>query len=511
MQKPTHNVIALPLAFLCVYVSCSAASGQDTPDLPRGVHYQRLLHAADEPANWIMYSGQYNGQRFSRLTDLNDKNVKDLRVKWVRQFATTAFIETTPLVVDGIMYATYSPGDVIALDTRTGLDLWTHVRRLPDQLRLCCGKVNRGVAILNDTLYLGTLDAKLVALDRKTGSIVWETQVADNKSGYSITSAPLIVNDMVITGIAGGDLGIRGFLAAVDATTGEERWRTYTIPAPGEKGHETWSGNSWEKGGSATWVTGSFDPDLNLIYWGVGNPGPDLIGDVRIGDNLYSDCVLALDADTGKIKWHFQFTPHDTCDWDACSVPVLADLVFRGRPRKLMLFANRNAFFYILDRETGEFLLAKEFAKQNWAKGIDRKGRPIRYPDKQPSKEGTFIYPDVGGPANWWPPSFSPDAELFYQMAFDGGTKYFLGEISEDHKPGMPFFGGFTDRYNEGEKHVDPSFVSAVRAIDPLTGDLRWEYRVHAKSTSGLLSTQGNLVFGGSARRKFLRAERRHR
>lgn len=469
------------------------------------VTYQRIVRAEDEPGNWLTYSGQYHSQRYSRLDQINAANVRDLRVKWVRQFNTLARIETSPLVVDGMMYATLPHSVVVALDAKTGLQYWKYEHPLSDQVSVCCGPNTRGVGILGDTLYLGTLDSRLVALDARSGQVRWNVEVADNKAGYSITGAPLVIKDMVITGIAGGEYGIRGFIDAYDAATGARRWRTYTIPGPGEPGHETWAGDSWTRGGSPTWLTGSFDPQLNLLYWGVGNPGPDWNGEVREGDNLYSDCVLALDADTGRIRWHFQFTPHDVHDWDACQIPVLADAEFRGRQRKLMLWGNRNAFFYVLDRETGEFLLARDYARQTWAERIDESGRPQRLPNTFPSKEGTLVWPDLTGATNWWSPSYSPQTKLFYVMSYDGPGRYFLGEA--EYTPGQQFTGGF-GTVNEELPGVSP-YVSAVRALDPSTGERKWEYRVQPRSTSGLLTTAGNLLFGGTVKGTFFALDAR--
>lgn len=495
------NILGVSLSAL--FLIGATAGGQQPEEsirqAPR-VTYELLRRAADSPENWTTYSGQYSGQRFSRLDQLNASNVKDLRVKWIRQFPTKIPIETTPLVVDGVMYATLPRNEVVALDAETGLRYWHYRYPLSDQLSVCCGLVNRGLGILGETLYMGTLDAHLVALDARSGRERWSVEVFDNTKGYAITGAPLIVKDMVITGVAGGEYGIRGFIDAYDARTGERRWRTYTIPGPGEPGHDTWEGDSWKIGGSPTWLTGAYDPDLNLLYWGVGNPGPDWNGEVRKGDNLYSDCALALDADTGEIVWHFQFTPHDVHDWDACQIPVLADLEYRGRQRKLILWANRNAFYYVLDRQTGEFLSGISFAKQTWAKSLDKKGRPIRMPNTFPTKEGTVVYPDAGGPANWWSPTYSPLTELYYQMAFDGAGTYYLGEA--EHDPGKLFLGGIGTS-NEFEEYPDPSYISAVRALDARSGQLKWEYRVRPKSTSGLLSTAGNLVFGGTAKGGF--------
>lgn len=492
--------ILITFAAAIPFASGLRATEPAVQPIAAGVTYKQILGAA--PGNWLTYSGQYNSQRFSRLDKIHDGNVGQLRVKWIRQFPTLTLIETTPLVVGDVMYATIPPNEVKALDVRTGMEYWHYTHPLPDRLCLCCGKVNRGLAILGETLYLGTLDAHLVAIDCRSGRVRWIVQVADGEKGYSITAAPLIVKDMVVTGIAGGEFGIRGFLAAYDAETGEQRWRTHTIPAPGESGNETWDGDSWKTGGAATWITGSYDPGLNLIYWGVGNPGPDYNGEVRGGDNLYSDCVLAFDADTGKIAWHFQFTPHDVWDWDACGIPVLADAPFKGTPRKLMLFANRNGFFYVLDRCSGEFLLAKAFAKQTWADGIDEKGRPRVRPEKIPTREGVLVYPDTSGAANWWSPSFSPATGLFYQLAYDGAATVFLGDPEPDPGTGKAYIGG-AGMSGFFVTYPDSSYVSAVRALRPDTAELAWEYQVEAKSSSGLLSTAGNLLFGGTAKGVF--------
>ena len=461
------------------------------------VTYDHLVRAGEDPGNWLMYSGQYHSQRFSRLDEIDRTNVGRLELAWVRQLPTLGQVQTSPLVVDGIMYLTTPDNEVYALDAATGHVFWTYTHDLADTLTLCCGKQSRGVAMLGDRLYMTTLDARLVALDAATGAKLWDRQIADNVAGYSMTAAPLVVKDMVVTGTGGGEYGIRGWVDAYDAATGERRWRAYTIPGPGEPGNETWAGDSWMTGGASTWMTGSYDPDLDLIYWGVGNPGPDWNGATREGDNLYSDSVIAIDADTGAIEWHFQFTPHDVHDWDACQVPVLVDMVVGGRVQKLMLFANRNGFFYALDRETGRFLLAREYATQTWAQGIDDSGRPIRVPDMEPTPEGRFVYPEVNGASNWWSPSFSPDTGLFYTMAYDGGATFYSADV--DYEPGKLFVGGGYSR----DEPID-TYVSAVRAIDPLTGRRVWEHRVQPKSMSGVMSTAGGLVFAGTVRGNFI-------
>ena len=486
------------LAFLLVGGLAPAEAQSSQSDESSGptpaftpVSYDRLLNASEEPGNWLMYSGNFSSQRHSALDQVDVQNADRLRVKWVYQLADLGRAETTPLVVDGVMYVTESPSTVIALDARTGRTFWRYEHELPEDVNYCCGRNNRGVAILGDRLFMSTLDAHLVALDAKTGNVIWNAPVADTNHGYSKTAAPLIVKDKVITGVAGGEFGIRGFLDAYDAETGRQVWRVYTIPGEGEPGNDTWAGDSWTRGGSPTWVTGSFDPELNLIYWGTGNPGPDWNGEVRLGDNLYSDSVLALDADSGELKWYFQFTPHDVHDWDSTQIPVLADAEFDGRPRKLMLWPNRNGFFYVLDRETGEFLLGKPYVTVTWAERIDENGRPVRIPGMLPSVEGTLVSPSIEGGSNWWSPSYSPRTGLIYVMAYDGEQLFFTRE--DEYIPGERYTGG-------GGQRVRPrdAYVSAVRAISPQTGERKWEYQVLGRSSSGLLTTASDVLFGGT-------------
>ena len=438
-----------------------------------------------------MYSGTLDSQRFSGLDQIHNRNVGELELKWAYQIPQLDRAETSPIVVDGVMFITEAPSNVVAVDAVTGRPYWRYDHELPEDLRICCGRNNRGVAILDETLYMSTLDAKLVAIDARTGNLLWNKEVADYAAGYSKTAAPLVVKDKIITGIAGGEFGIRGFLDSYDAVTGDLEWRTHTIPGPDHPDNQTWAGDSWRTGGSPTWITGSYDPDLNLVYWGTGNPGPDWNGDVRMGDNLYSDSALALNGDTGEMDWYFQFTPHDVHDWDAIQVPILADLQIGGEDRKVMMWANRNAFYYTLDRETGEFLVGEPFAKQTWAEGLDENGRPIRVPGTFPSVEGTVVSPTVSGGTNWFSPSYSPRTELFYVMAFDGEERYFIR--TDEYEEGSQFLGGGFQRTGP-----DDELVSAVRAIDPKTGARRWEFPVKAQSWSGVLSTAGDLVFSGS-------------
>ena len=455
------------------------------------VTWERLVNAADEPHNWLMFSGTLDSKRFSRLDQIHNRNVAGLELKWAHHIPQLGRAETTPLVVDGVMFITESPSNLVAVDAATGRPFWRYDHELPDDLRICCGRNNRGVAILGETLYMSTLDAHLVAIDARSGNLLWSAEVADYRAGYSKTAAPLIVKDKVVTGIAGGEFGIRGFLDAYDADTGRREWRTHTIPGPDHPDNRTWAGDSWRTGGSPTWITGSYDPELNLVYWGTGNPGPDYNGDIRGGDNLYADSVLALDGDTGEMKWYFQFTPHDVHDWDAIQIPVLADIDVDGAPRKAMLWANRNGFYYTLDRETGEFLVGKEFARQTWAEGLDTNGRPIRRPGMLPSAEGTLVSPMAGGATNWWSPAYSPRTGLLYVNAFDGEAEFFIRD--ENYDEGSRFTGGGTQTPLPIE-----NYASAIRALDPATGDLRWEFPIKPRTRAGVLATAGDLVFSGS-------------
>jgi alcohol dehydrogenase (cytochrome c) len=459
------------------------------------VTYERLLKSAAEPHNWLTYSGSYPAWRYSTLDQINRENVSALRVAWVKQMPTSHRIESTPIVVDGIMYVSEPPSNVFALDAATGRPYWHYKRSLP-AYNVCCDAVNRGVAILGDRVFVGTVDAHLVALSAKTGAVLWDVPVADPKRGYSITGAPLIVKDMVITGIAGGEYGIRGFLDAYDTRTGERRWRFDTIPAPGQKGHESWpssgpNAGAWKQGGGSTWVTGSFDPELNLIVWGVGNPSPDWNADVRPGDNLYTDSAIALDADTGKLRWHYQFVPHDTHDWDAVQVPVLVDSEWQGQMRKLIYWAHRAGFYYVLDRTSGEFLLGKPFAKQTWAKEMDAKGRPVLLPGTDPTEKGNAVWPGVQGATNWYSPSYSPVTGLFYLTAWENKGFYIKGEPK--YTPGNRYVGSVPDI----DMTDDPGY-GAIRALNPKTGEIVWEHKTFTKPWSGVMATRSNLLFGAN-------------
>jgi alcohol dehydrogenase (cytochrome c) len=459
--------------------------------LPGQVTEARLRAARQEPANWLTYSGDLGGQRFSPLSQIIPANVGLLRPAWVYQSFEAGQVQTSPVVVDGVMYLTEFRGHVVALDARSGRVLWRYQLTLPPKvLTLGFGPTNRGVAVLDSTVYVGTPDARLLALDARSGAVRWNVPVADNTLGYSITAAPLAVRDLVLVGISGAEAGIRGFLDAYDAKTGKRRWRFYTIPDTGEPGVETWGDESYKTGGGSTWVTGTYDPVLGLVYWGVGNPGPDWNGDSRPGDNLYTCSLLALDATTGRLRWHFQFTPHDTHDWDATEIPVLFNGRIKGQPRKLVAMANRNGFYYLLDRVTGEFLAGEPYIQQGWAEGLDSSGRPIMRPNIEPTAEGTVLTPNLHGGTNWYSPSYSPRAGLFYVAARQMGSTYYKYDAA--YTPGRYFMGG-----GESEFGGD-SAQGAVKALDPMTGKVRWSFPLHSPPWAGLLSTGGGLVFGGT-------------
>jgi len=482
------------------------------------ISFERILGADKEPQNWLTYSGTTLSQRYSRLSEITPQNVKNLQLQWIYQASSLEKFEATALVVDGILYTVQAPNDIIALDAATGRTFWTYTYNPSSKARPCCGHINRGLAILGNTLFMGTVDAHLIAVDAKSGHMIWDTTVAKAESGYALTHAPLVVKDKVIVGTAGGEFGIRGFLAAYDVRTGKEVWRFYTVAGPGEPGHETWGGDSWKTGGASIWVTGSYDPALNLTYWGTGNPGPDWNGDPRPGDNLYSDSVVALDADTGKLKWYYQFSPHDEFDHDSVQVPLLADLEWpddsgQKKTRKVMLWANRNGLFYVLDRATGQFLSGKPFVEVNWMNGFDEKGRPIRVPGKIPTVEGTAIYPGSEGATNWYSPSYSPRTGLFYVSAWDAYMSVFY-RVPVNYTEGRVYAGGWPKSYVPDGRPAenlrkDNEGFGAVRAIDPITGQRRWEFKMNDVTDAGILTTASDLLFSGGREGYFFALEAR--
>jgi alcohol dehydrogenase (cytochrome c) len=466
------------------------------------VTYERLLHAAAEPQNWITYSGGYASQRYSSLGQIDRGNLGALELKWVYQIESLQKAETSPLVVNGVMYLTQAPNDIVALDARSGRAFWIYQYKPAAGYKLCCGTVNRGLAILGDTLYMGTVDGHLVAVDAKSGRTLWNRTVADYTAAYAIVLAPLVVKDKIIIGVAGGEYGIRGFIAAYDAKSGREAWRFNTVPGPGEKGNDSWSGDSWMHGGGPVWVTGSYDPELNLTYWGVGNPGPDWGPEQRKGDNLYTDSVVALDPDTGQLRWYFQFTPHDAMDFDSVQIPVLVDADWKGQPRKLMAWGNRNGFFYTLDRTNGAFLAGHPFVKVNWASGLDANGRPI----ETPQAPGQPTYPGNQGGTNWYSPSYSPRTHLFYLSAWENYASVLIFAPA-DYRAGQQFTGGRAAPPIAGAanpsvrvppilNYTDDLGKGAIIALD-LNGTQRWKFETTAVTDGGILTTASDLLFTG--------------
>ena len=479
------------------------------------VSYDRLLHADREPQNWLSYSGNYSGHRYSPLTEINRANVKYLQLKWSyhplysKNTNSQNKMENTPLVVDGIMY-TGTALEAVALDAVTGRQYWKLSRPLDPKAYYNAYEVNKGMAIAGDTLFWATVDCHLLAIDTRTGRIIWDKLLADFKKGYQYNVAPLVVRQMVLLGPATNEAGANCWVAAYDVKTGNEIWRFNTAPISADAPEaKTWLGDSWKHGGSPIWNAGSYDPETNLTFWGTGNPNPGWNGDTRTpADNLYSNSVIALDADTGKLKWYYQFTPGDEYDWDSTQVPVLVDMVWQGQPRKLMLWANRNGFFYVLDRLNGQFLTAKAFVYQTWNDGFEETGRPIKNPKFWPKPMGGIVVnPGTQGGTNWYPPSYSPRTGLFYIPTWEnsGGrsAKYDAGEWKEGQRytgstppPGVVTTGGRASRPPATYRKEEEGY-GAIRALDPKTGDKKWDFKMVNYTESGVLSTAGDLVFGG--------------
>ena len=480
-----RNLLFLGGVTTLVLCLLPSASAQVTSD--------RLLHSDREPENWLTYSGDYAGRRHSLLDLINTSNVSRLTAKWVYQTNTGGRIEATPLAVDGILYETGQDDRAFALDARTGRPIWLYQHQLPQDIRPCCGRVNRGFAILGDRVFLGTLDAHVIALDRKTGSVLWDQTSADYKLGYSFTVAPLVIHDMVIIGVSGGEYGIRGFIDAYDAATGQRRWRFYTVPGPGEPGHDSWEGDSWKIGGSPAWNTGTYDPATNQIFWPTGNPSPSNRGEGRAGDNLYSNSLLALNADTGKLNWYFQFTKHDEHDWDATQVPVLID----SGGKQLILQANRNGFFYVLDRTTGKLVSANAYGKQTWSDSKDAEGRPIAKKEASPTLEGHTVCPGALGTTNFYPPAFDPQTGLLYVTTRDQCDTF--STAPQPYEAGHAYYGSAYFPSDEAEP-----YRGFLKALDPATGEVKWKFEHTSPTWSGVLSTAGGLVFTGDAEGNFI-------
>lgn len=444
-------------------------------------------------ADWPSYNGDYTGRRYSALNQITPANVHGLRAQWVFHSKNSESMEVTPVVVGGVMYVT-SANDAFALDARTGRVLWHHARAISEGLiDDASSHHNRGVAVWRTRVFMETDNAHLLCLDARSGNLLWDVAYADTRLNYGATSAPLVVKDKVIVGTSGGDDGVRGFLAAFDAETGRLVWRFWTIPGPGEPGSESWPGDAYLLGGGTTWMPGTYDPESNTLYWGTSNPAPDFVGDTRPGDDLYTDCVLALDADTGKLKWHFQFTPHDLFDYDSTETPVLVDITRNGRLEHLLVEANRNGFLYILDRSNGKFLSATRFVdKLNWATSVDERGRPV-LTGIHPLPTGVKICPGLDGATNWYAPSYNPATGLVYFLSLEQCDIYFTSGKHEPYQPGRTY-------YNTGTQHVPGEQAQRILlAYDVVSGKLVWRYPQVGDGSSwgGTMTTAAGLVFFG--------------
>lgn len=484
---------ALLLA-LALHGNAHAQNGKKTYDL-KPVTRERLLKGPDDPSAWLMYGGNYQSWRFSPLKDINRQNVKKLAPAWIFQTGIPGQLEASPIVADGILYLTASYNHAYALDAVTGEPIWKYDHPLPDDMRVCCGPTNRGVAIADDKVFMATLDARLVALDRKTGAVAWNVKIEEYANGFSSTVAPLVVKNKVIVGVAGGEYGIRGFIDAYDVASGERKWRRHTTPQTGEKGVETWAGDSWKNGGGPTWITGSYDPEQDVLYWATGNTSPDWNGDVRKGDNLYTDSVLAMNPDTGEVKWHFQFTPHDVWDYDGNTDLFLVNVERSGKTIKALAQPNRNGFLYVLDRTTGAYLHGSQYVdKLNWAKGLDEKGRPIVDPQFVPQPEGKeWICPGApGGKNSSYTAAYSPQTKLMYVPVIESCMQ--MKKAAATFIQGIPYWGGGW----EGSQADDQSSYGHFSAIDPTTGAVKWRHTEAYPLLGGTLATAGGLVFTGN-------------
>src|SRR3984885_9136511 len=471
-RKVTNNM-KLARLWVMVLCACTYASAQIKDD-------------------WPSYNGDYTGRRFSGLTQITPQNVGLLQAQWVFHARTPGVLEGTPVVVDGIMYFTGS-NDVFALNAQSGEVLWHYARPVSGGLvDDASGHINRGVAVSGTRLFTETDNAHLLCLDARSGHLIWDIPYAEGNKNYGATGAPLILKDKVLVATSGGDDGVRGFLAAFDINTGKRAWRLWTIPAPGEPGSSSWPGDTYLHGGGTAWMPGTYDPELNTLYWGTSNAAPDYDGSVRPGDDLYTASLLAIDPDTGKLKWYFQFTPHDLYDYDGVETPVLVDMQYQGEPRKLLIEANRNGFVYLLDRTNGKFLSATPFAKKiNWATGVDANGRPMTT-DLKPTPDGTLICPGVVGATNWFSPSYSEATHLFYFLAFEGCSVYFVKPAS---------FEEGREYYSTGTKH-DPNDKTEriLLSFDPQTKTITWGYPQAGASHSwgGVMTTATGLVFSAA-------------
>ena len=487
-----NRKIVFTLIVCCLFVILSSHAGEQNAAQP--ITNTRLLQGTADSTGWYHYGGNYENWRFSSLTQINRQNVKQLVPVWIFQTGIPGQMANSPIIADGVLYVTSTHNHAWALDAASGEALWHYQHNLPADLRICCGPVNRGVAIHGDLVFMATLDARLVALNRHSGEVVWDVDIGDHKKGYSATGAPLVVGDLVITGVGGGEYGARGYIDAYHAASGKRQWRRYAVPAKGEPGNETWAGDSWKIGGGPSWATGSYDPELNLLLWPIGNPSPDWDGDARLGDNLYTNSLLALRPESGELVWYFQFTPHDVWDFDATNGVVVANLELNGKKQRVVLQPNRNGYLYMLEAETGKFLRGTQYVDRlNWSTGLDADGRPIVDEKYLPVEGGNpnFVCPGMAGGHNG---SFT--------YAFNGRHMYVPTiescvkpeKVSMEFVEGDPFWGG-SPGVTEGE---DDSSYGVLAALDALTGKVSWQYRDQYPLVAGALTTAGKLVFTGN-------------
>jgi alcohol dehydrogenase (cytochrome c) len=475
------------------------AGGDVAPPVVAGVNYERILNARDEPQNWLTYYGAYNGQRYSPLDQINTENVKRLKPEWVFQCgsaglqagATTYAFEAAPIVVDGVMYITGWDGWAWALDAATGQELWRYKHAIPFDVSLCCGNVNRGMAVAKGKVYYVTQNAHIVALDAATGKCVWDKTYGDVRAGESATVAPLVVKNMVIVGSSGGEFGVRGHLDAFDLETGDHVWRCYTVPKPGEPGSETWpaDGEAWARGGANCWVTGTFDAETNLLYVGTGNPAPDFDGEVREGDNLFTDSIIAVDVDSGQIRWHYQCTPHDVWDYDSIAECIL----FEQDGRKLLGHFDKNGYFFVVDRTNGELVQITPFVDRiDWG-AITRDGQVTRrrYPEKE--GEPVHFYPGPAGAKEWTHASYSPKTGLFYVPVQDVGAT--ATRRRREFKESIPYWGA-------GVQVDAEDMTGSISAFDG-SGEEKWRFRNELPMCASTLATGGDLVFAGEPSGEF--------
>ena len=497
-----------------IALEAAAANQQPAAEPVGAVDDDDLLKAGSNHANWLMYGRTYDGHRYSPLKQINTENVSRLIPLWTFQTGVLDGFECTPLVIDGIMYVTTPWNHAYAIDAKTGTQLWHYQKSLPENLALCCDAVNRGFAAAGDRLYMATLDAHLVCLDRNTGEEIWDTaitvpgpdgkEVGDiYKMAYSATLAPLVIKGKVIVGISGAEYGIRGFIDAYDAKSGKRLWRFYTVPAADDKSEhaqkalKSWEGNSWLTGGGSAWVTGTYDPELNTLYWGIGNPSPDFNGEVRKGDNLYTCSILALNPDDGTYKWHFQNSPHDVWDYDGVNEPMLVDITRDGKRIKALVQAHRNGYFYCLNRENGEFLYGKPFCEVTWtdrtkgADGLDPKtGRPFVNPAALPTEAGVRVCPGAAGGKEWNPMAYDESSGLAFVSVINNCAKFTSGKAF--FIKGQPYWGSSLTL-------IDNQASGALKAIDVATGQIKWDVATRSPMVAGVLATGGGLIFTGDA------------